>query len=721
MKSQRSFVLIAVAALAASAAGLFPATVVLAATWTAASCSYTDVSNAIGEASSGDTVIVPAGSATYNSSLVIAKGIIFKGAGIDQTTITANFTTQYYGIFTYEPANPSLNEPFRITGFTLNGNNLSNCLVLNNTATTSINQIRVNHCKFLNAGGGGNCERTIFRYGLIYGVYDSNTFQGGIITSTGVGQGQYDWQNESLTYGTANNIFYEDNTMTVTALGVFTDGTMGGRYVLRYNNVNSTVSDYPCFDAHGNMIGSDYNEYSMMVMEIYGNQINMGSNRCDLYDQRGGNSLVFFNQVTSGQSCYFQVRDEYNQYLTDPNYVQEPNNSYYWNNRYNGTLFGTSVPINETGTATGGGSNYLSVASASSGLQSGCYGIGITSGTGAGQCANITGGTSTTYTVSPNWTTIPDSTSKYAINEDWQYNGLVENVNFFNDQTPNFNGTVGCGCGPLSSRPSTCTVGVGYWATNQTCTQVSSANCGVRPSAPISGTFYKCTATNTWQSYYTPYTYPHPLRVSGPVADSPPSAPPAVYDGTTTGVETSTTTSTTQLSANWTAASDPINGISGYQYAIGTTAGGTNVVAWTSLGNVLSVTKTGLSLTVGTTYYFSVKAVSGLGIVGPVTSSPGCKVVSSGTTIYFQDNFEGWAVYGGAWSLRQRREQQSYAGHQRQLRRGRRQEPPALRRQLVGTIRRLLDRELQPRNFQRYQRTLLRVSPHRIWDCEFDL
>ena len=123
--------------------------------------------------------------------------------------------------------------------------------------------------------------------------------------------------------------------------------------------------------------------------------------------------------------------------------------------------------------------------------------------------------------------------------------------------------------------------------------------------------------------------------------------PPAVRDGT--GTDISTTSSTTQLSANWDAATDAESGISGYQYAIGTTAGGTQTVNWTSLGNVTTVTKTGLTLSVGQTYYFSVKAVNGAGLTGNATNSNGQTVVSIATT-YFSDSFENWTVHGGAWS-----------------------------------------------------------------------
>ena len=594
-------------------------------THNAASCSYADVSAAITAASSGDTVIVPSGTATWNSTMSITKGIILKGAGIDQTTIVSNITDSSGGIIKYQPASPSLNEPFRLTGFTLNGNSMSNCVYLYNGSLTAVTKIRIDHNKLENPGGT-NAGRCIFRLGTLYGVYDNNTFLQGQPSSDGWDGGVAEWGNQTRTFGDANTIFYEDNTMTLTSMLVFTDGGQGGRYVLRYNNcTNTSTNMYPCFDMHGNQPSG---VYAHMMGEVYGNKINLGTHYGTMLDHRGGQVLVFFNKVTSGGSVASKVRDEYDDNMYGEGYLQKPTNSYYWNSRYNGTLFGTAVIINETGVATGGGSNYLSGSGFSTSYGRGVYGIKITSGAGSGQSRNITAATTTQYTVSPNWTTIPDSTSHYSINDCWNYDGVQENREFYNHQT-SFNGTVGMGCGPLSSRPTTCTVGVAYWATSQDCTQVADANCGINPSSPLSGTLYKCTATNTWTSYYTPYTYPHPLRTSGPTADdtTPPSAPPAVRDGT--GSDIVYTTSATQLSADWDASTDNESGISGYQYAIGTTAGGTQTVNWTSLGNVTTVTKTGLSLTNGQTYYFSVRAVNGVGLTGNATNSNGQKVDST--------------------------------------------------------------------------------------------
>lgn len=70
------------------------------------------------------------------------------------------------------------------------------------------------------------------------------------------------------------------------------------------------------------------------------------------------------------------------------------------------------------------------------------------------------------------------------------------------------------------------------------------------------------------------------------------------------------TNSITQLHAIWDPASDPESGIKEYQYAIGTTQGGTDVVLWMSVGLDTEVTKSGLNLIEGQKYFFSVKAIN---------------------------------------------------------------------------------------------------------------
>lgn len=125
---------------------------------------------------------------------------------------------------------------------------------------------------------------------------------------------------------------------------------------------------------------------------------------------------------------------------------------------------------------------------------------------------------------------------------------------------------------------------------------------------------------------------------------TPPAAVAAVYDGLTAGSDIATTGSLTQLSANWPAsAGDPETGLAGYYYAIGTAPGGTNVAGWTANGLALSVTRSGLSLTPGQTYYFSVKAISGVGVYSAETRSNGQTVdtQSPADVPYVHDGTEG--------------------------------------------------------------------------------
>ncbi|MCX5786245.1 MAG: lectin like domain-containing protein [Elusimicrobia bacterium] len=102
---------------------------------------------------------------------------------------------------------------------------------------------------------------------------------------------------------------------------------------------------------------------------------------------------------------------------------------------------------------------------------------------------------------------------------------------------------------------------------------------------------------------------------------TPPTNVAQVRDGT--GADAAWSNSLTQLSANWDSSSAPQSGIAGYWYAIGTTVGGTNVAGWTDNGNNTSVTRTGLYLTNGATYYFGVKAENLVGVYSDVTWSNG--------------------------------------------------------------------------------------------------
>ena len=95
---------------------------------------------------------------------------------------------------------------------------------------------------------------------------------------------------------------------------------------------------------------------------------------------------------------------------------------------------------------------------------------------------------------------------------------------------------------------------------------------------------------------------------------------PTVNDGT--GIDVDTAFSLTTLSANWSSSADANSGIAKYWYAIGTTAGATDVLNWTDNAQDTSVTNSSLLLTNGQTYYFSIKAEDGAGLIS-ICSSDG--------------------------------------------------------------------------------------------------
>ncbi|MBL7787776.1 MAG: fibronectin type III domain-containing protein [Chitinophagales bacterium] len=97
-----------------------------------------------------------------------------------------------------------------------------------------------------------------------------------------------------------------------------------------------------------------------------------------------------------------------------------------------------------------------------------------------------------------------------------------------------------------------------------------------------------------------------------------------VNDGTTTDIDQTTTTNT--ISGNWTNSSDTHSGITAYSYAVGTTAGNTNLVNWTNVGTATTFTNNSINLSYNQTYYISVRATNGAGLT-TTSSSDGLMVL----------------------------------------------------------------------------------------------
>lgn len=321
---------------------------VQAATIKAKSVSFEDVSSAVASAKDGDTVTIPAGTASWTSALLITKGITLQGAGNDSTVILDDIPREERRearVKRKQPTGPnqreleqprraalrpkskpgpgsarprkesksavmrielSRNQSFRMTGFTFRyGSRTSRpaqgaCIKITGTCPS----VRVDHCHFDQLYQNG-----LFFAGWIYGVVDHCIFDGraaaGTIFSMTVyngltwGGGTNDhgdgsWA-EPAYFGSEKFLFIEDNNFNNLGQVATTpaiDCKMGGRYVARYNTFNNVVM----ITGHGTESGG--RGRSQRAIEIYNNTAT-ATFRQSIGQSRGG-TAVYHNNAWKG-------------------------------------------------------------------------------------------------------------------------------------------------------------------------------------------------------------------------------------------------------------------------------------------------------------------------------------------------------------------------------------------------------------------------------------
>lgn len=221
-------------------------------TVTAASCGREDVQAAVNAAPEGATVMIPAGTCSWTSTLVVpAKAITISGAGVGQTIIIDDVARSGPNQSSMS-ISTVLGKPLRLTAFTLRGGSGGIGYGCSIGIDGTSRQVRVDHIHFLNVN---SCS--LLLSGWIYGVVDHNTFDLGVPTANGqflstiyngvrvnhrnwngASYGDGSWADESY-FGSEKAVFLEDNVFNN---GAATDIDHGGRMVFRRNRLTNAFA-----------------------------------------------------------------------------------------------------------------------------------------------------------------------------------------------------------------------------------------------------------------------------------------------------------------------------------------------------------------------------------------------------------------------------------------------------------------------------------------------
>ncbi len=422
---------------------------------------YLSLSNCVSQAARGDTINVLPGSSTWTSTLNITKELNLIGAGRDLVIITSSSPM----IQITPDANVlSNNGMIKVSGFTFDGNAtaIQFIRVNNSSLITPFRKLVVGNNRFRNSGSTSGSGGVMWIQGQIRGVIYSNIFDRvNLITQAEGLNNITEWMNGNfpLSYGTSDNLYYEDNTIQFTTSFSGADPGMvyssqGGRAVFRYNTwdyTNTTASEV--WDTHGMQNFPGNGQDSTMVAEYYGNRL-LNAMCFRWLNHRGGWGLTFNNVAT-----------------------------------------GTGGMV----------------------IQANQYAAGDIGGSGCDSVTGVTGGEiNNTYTFNNTHNGVLRNMVPGPIGDGCNVSEANGSYRNYNASCTSSSCSAGIGLG-TTAPTGTCTTGVGYWVAS---TEITTTN----PSVVQSGTFYKCTSTNTWTAYYRPYTYPHPL-ITGNPASAKPNAP----------------------------------------------------------------------------------------------------------------------------------------------------------------------------------------------------
>jgi hypothetical protein len=369
-----------------------------AATVAAASASRADVTAAISAASDGDTVQIPAGTATWSSEVSVAKPITIMGAGTNATIVTGQ-----PHCFSVSLPSGKIAQLIRISNMRLNGSydpTANGDYII--YAAGNVAALRVDHIWFR---GGFMAVEAGDIGSWAYGVIDHCTFQDPCIAVRPQGGNLKGWAAPQVP-GTTNCICIEDNLFVFTSNAnhsLYTGSwpqemiyhQWGARSCIRNNTFDASALTSTSngadatwcdiIDAHGNQgygTGSNVEE-STVIVECYSNIF-----KCDrtgiFANLRGGCQIWysnrFINVSTSSGAEYMRLSEEetwqtsfFSPLRTSWPCQMQITNSFFWANTYNGNSCNPDVYSGSTATIQQGRDYWLQAPSAANGLPTGAF------------------------------------------------------------------------------------------------------------------------------------------------------------------------------------------------------------------------------------------------------------------------------------------------------------------------------------------------------------